>query len=64
MTDIETLKQHACDNYEAGGHWISETYSDAEYAEVLAQCGSVNAAKARLKDLWELFNDRQKDCSW
>lgn len=62
MTDIETLKQYACANYEAGGHWIAETYSDDEYAEVLSECGGVKAAKTRLRELWELFNDREKNC--
>ena len=62
--EIEILKQYALDNYEAGGHWVFETYSDDEYAEVLARHPSIKAAKKALKEAWEFCTEQQQECGW
>ena len=61
---MEELKQYALDNYEAGGHWVFETFSDADYAEVLSICQSIEAAKKALKRDWELCEERKREYSW
>ena len=63
MTDIKTLKQYACDNYESGGDWIVETYSDSDYVELLSKYDSVEAAKAQLQKRWNLISSVEKDWS-
>jgi len=62
--ELQSLKQYALDNYEAGGHWVFETYSDAEYAEVLRGSQSIEAAKEAIKRDWELCEERKQECSW
>lgn len=59
---IDALKAHVLANYEAGGHWIAETYSQADYARTLAEAGGdVNAAKAMLKKEWLFLNMREAE---
>jgi len=62
--EIQSLKQYALDNYEAGGHWVFETYSDAEYAKVLVVSQSIEAAKETIKRDWELCEERKQECGW
>ena len=64
MNDMQTLKQYALDNYEAGGHWVFETYSDDEYAQVLAKCPTLEEAKAAIKETWEFCVEQQQECGW
>lgn len=64
MNQVEILKQYALDNYEIGGHWVFETYSNAEYAEVLAKCQSLEAAKKAIKEAWDLCVEQQQECGW
>ena len=64
MNDIEILEKYAMDNYEEGGHWVAETYSDADYAEVLGRCSSLEEAKQALKESWELCVMQEKECGW
>ena len=61
---IQVLEKYAMDNYEEGGHWVVETYSDADYAEVLGRCSSLEAAKEALKKDWELCVMQEKECGW
>lgn len=59
---IDTLKAYALANYEAGGHWIAETYSHADYARTLAETGGdVDAAKAMLEKAWLFLNMREAE---
>jgi hypothetical protein len=62
MNQVEILKQYALDNYEAGGHWVFETYSDAEYAKVLVEFPSIEAAKEAIKRDWELCVMQEQEC--
>jgi hypothetical protein len=64
MNGVEILKQYALDNYESGGHWVFETYSDAEYAKVLVVSQSIEAAKKAIKEDWELCEERKQECGW
>jgi len=62
--DVAALEQYALDNYGSGGHWVYETFSDLDYAEVLRECGSLEVAKRALKRDWELCLQRERECSW
>lgn len=64
MGEIAILKKYAMDNYEDGGHWVVETYSNADYAEVLGRCSSLEEAKQALKENWELCVMQEKECGW
>ena len=62
MTDTETLKAYAMQHYEAGGHWIVETYGDADYQAVLDEAGGNMAkAKSALKKAWLFLVERQAE---
>ena len=63
--NVEELEQYALDNYEAGGHWVYETYSRAEYVDAL-ECSAydLDAAKKRIREHWELLVMQERDCSW
>jgi hypothetical protein len=62
MNTIETLKKFALDNYEAGGHWIVETYSDADYEGVLRNSKTITAAKKELQKCWKLWEEQSSNC--
>lgn len=62
MTDIKTLEAYAMANYEAGGHWIAETYGAADYQAVLDEAGGNMAkAKAALKKAWLFLVEQQAE---
>jgi len=62
---VTSLEQYAADNYEAGGHWVYETYSYKDYVEVLEHNDfNVDEAKRELKEYWEFTNDMERECSW
>jgi hypothetical protein len=62
--EVSALKTHALENYEAGGHWVYETYSDLDYADVVFVNPSLQAAKDALKKHWELVNEHCAECRW
>lgn len=64
MNELETLKQYALDNYDLGGHWIFETFSNSDYAQVLAESQSLEAAKKAIREDWELTQEREQECRW
>ena len=60
---IDTLKAYALANYEAGGHWIVETYSDADYQRTLDEAGGdVKKAGAAIKSEWDFLTMRENEC--
>jgi hypothetical protein len=60
---ISTLKDYAMANYETGGHWIVETYSDSDYQRVIdAAGGDVKKAGAALKSEWDFLTTRENEC--
>lgn len=62
MTDTKTLEAYAMQHYEAGGHWIVETYNDADYQAVLDEAGGNMAkAKAALKKAWLFLVEQQAE---
>lgn len=62
MTDTETLKAYAMQHYEAGAHWIVETYGDTDYQAVLDEAGGNMAkAKAALKKAWRFLVEQQAE---
>jgi soluble cytochrome b562 len=61
MNEIETLEQYALDHYEDGGHWIYETFSASDYAQALAEAGSLQAAKKAIKREWETLRRARKE---
>lgn len=59
---IDTLKAYALANYEAGGHWIAETYGQADYERALAEAGGdIEAAKALLEKAWNFLAMREAE---
>lgn len=59
---IKTLEAYAMQHYEAGGHWIVETYGDADYQAVLDEAGDdIVAAKAMLEKAWLFLNMREAE---
>ena len=60
---ITALEKFAFDHYEAGGHWVFETYDRADYARVLADTGGLAAAKKALREEWELLENQCRDVS-
>ena len=62
MTDIEILEAYALANYEAGGHWIVETFGPADYQAIVdAASGDMTKAKAALKKEWLFMNMRESE---
>jgi hypothetical protein len=66
--EIKALEQFALDNYDAGGHWIVETYDPEDYALALLRQGShetidllVAAAKEYLRRDWEHMNILERE---
>lgn len=59
---IKELEQFALDHYEAGGHWVVETYSKEDYIDVLTKTKTVAKAKKELKKYWKFINERQAEC--
>ena len=50
---IEALKAFALTHYDEGGHWVYETHSDSDYADILQHCyGNLTMAKVFLKNYW------------
>jgi hypothetical protein len=65
MTKTEELIAYATENYERGGHWIVECWSQADYEDLLVSVGGdVAKAKEFLKDSWEFTNERERECAW
>jgi len=62
MSVYKELEDYAMRNYEAGGHWVVESFEKADYDEYLAQAkGRVNRAKRLLKEFWELKEELCRD---
>jgi hypothetical protein len=60
---IAELEQYALSHYEAGGHWVYETYSRKDYEDALNESGGDLAkAKQYIKEHWELIVMREKEC--
>lgn len=59
--NIQDLETYALNNYDAGGHWVYETYGKADYMALLASVGSVDNAKQYLKEYWEITQDQYED---
>ena len=50
-TEAKQLKQWARDNYNAGGHWVYETFETSDYEEYVADAnGDYKAALQALQD--------------
>jgi hypothetical protein len=59
---IDALKAYANTHYEAGGHWIAETYGQADYERALAEAGGdIEAAKAMLEKAWLFLVEREAE---
>ena len=54
-SQVANLKAWVLSKYNVGGHWIYETYEDADYEVALV--GGFKAAKAKLRYSWELLNE-------
>ena len=62
---IEDLEAYASANYDKGGHWVFETFGRDDYQGVLDEAGGdLEAAKAILKDHWELMVEQEANCAW
>ena len=62
---IKQLEAHALANYEAGGHWVYETYDDVDYEAIVAEAeGNLERAKELLQEAWEFLVEREQECSF
>jgi hypothetical protein len=61
--DIKALEVYALNNYDAGGHWVYETYGRGDYLSLLLAVDSLDDAKQYLKDYWELQQEQYEDIS-
>ena len=62
QSKIEQLKIYALANYDNGGDWIVETYSNDDYNNILEQCSrNVHWAKQLLRAKWELTESVARD---
>ena len=59
---LQNLKAFALSNYDKGGHWVYETYEDADYEAALKE--GFKKAKASLKAHWELMNEQESNAAW
>jgi hypothetical protein len=65
MNKTQRLIAFATENYEAGGHWIVETWDAADYNDLMEEVGGdVELAKERLQQQWELTNAQERECAW
>jgi hypothetical protein len=64
VVEVEELKKYALENYEAGAHWVVETFSDLDYAVVVFECSSLQAGKQALKEAWEGVEEQKREYSW
>jgi hypothetical protein len=64
MWEVVSLEQYALDNYEVGGHWVYETFSDLDYAEVVFESTSLEDGKKIIKECWERLLEQERECSW
>jgi len=62
LFEVVELKKYALANYEEGGHWVAETFSDLDYAEVVFENPSLQAAKQDLKKIWEGILEQERNC--
>ena len=59
---IAALEAFALANYDAGGHWIYESYDRDQYLSILADTdGHLGRAKRLLRLVWEALDDRCTD---
>jgi hypothetical protein len=63
MISAKELEAYAMSHYEAGGHWVVETYSNSDYQAVIDEAGGdIDAAKAALKKAWLSLVAQQREC--
>lgn len=62
---VQALKDYALANYEAGGHWVYETYDNADYLAIVHEAeGNVERAKELVKEAWEFICEREQECAF
>lgn len=65
MSKINQLQEFAIKNYEAGGHWVVECFSQSDYTEYIQKAGgNVQKACKLIKEYWELINEQELNCAW
>ena len=58
-----TLEAYAMSNYEDGGHWVVETYTDSDYQAIIDEAaGDADKAKAALKKAWLFLVMQEREC--
>lgn len=65
MTDkemIAKLQDHCLEHYEQGGHWLYETYDEADFLKILYICkGDMDEAIKECEVRWKLLEDYSND---
>ena len=63
MISAKELEAYAMSHYEAGGHWVAETYSDSDYQAIIDEAeGDADKAKAATKAAWLSLVAQQREC--
>jgi hypothetical protein len=59
------MEEHALNQYEAGGHWVYETFGSEDYKHYYNKArGKMALAKVMLDDYWKHMNEQQAECAW
>ena len=58
---IAAMEQWALDNYDKGADTMAECWGASDYAKLITDCGSAAKAWAALRDIAEVYAERQAD---
>ena len=64
---VKYLQQAALNNYDAGGHWIWETWGASDYETFIKEQGPGLDPKTyarRLGARWTLYNEQERNAGW
>lgn len=69
--EIKALEKYALDHYDAGGHWIAETYDPEDYALALLRAGThdtidqmLEVTRNYLRREWEHLNMLEREYAY
>ena len=58
---IAAMEQWALDNYDKGADTMAECWGPSDYAKLITDCGSAAKAWAALRNIAEVYAERQAD---
>jgi len=63
---IAMMEEFFKENYEAGAHWLYETWDKSDYEAFLLDnvFTTEDEIKAELRRRWELILEQERNCAW